>query len=261
MGDINYNLLVDDMTFSYSRINTYHSCPYGWKLNYIDELKPTGKFYSSYGKLIHQILERYFDGSITKSEMPIEFLTKFEDLQGVRPSAKIVECYIRDGLEYLRGFEDFDLNKVAIEEKVEFDIKGIPMIGIIDFIGERDGEYIIVDHKSHRLKQRSKGVKQRKSDVELDEYLRQLYLYSTAIYDKFGKFPTELWFNCFRNGEIIKEQFNKEKYDESVRWVVETVDAIKADTDFEPNYDYFYCRWICGQSSNCEIFLDEVMNV
>ena len=260
MGDINYSPLIEDMTFSYSRINSYKSCPYAWFLNYIDKMKKRDLFYSSYGNLMHDIIAKYYKGEITKSEMPVEFLTRFStDVKGVRPSASIVEKYVDSSLEYLRNFEEFGLNTVAVEEKVNFQIDGIPMIGFIDYIGEKDGDYIIVDHKSHSLKPRSGRKKPTVKDKELDEYLRQLYLYSTAVKDRYGKFPKELWFNCYRSGIVIKEPFDEEKYNEAVEWATSTIEEIKGDADFYDNYDYFYCRWICDQALNCEVFWEEVM--
>lgn len=253
MGDISYKPLIEDMTFSYSRINLYHSCPFAWKLNYIDCLKREKKFYSTFGSLVHSVLEKYLKHKITKSEMPVEFLTRFStDVKGVRPSSKIVESYISNSLAYLNSFKDFDINIIGVEEKINFEIQGVKMTGVIDVVGEKDGEYYIVDHKSHDLKQRSKRAKPTIKDKELDEYLRQLYLYSTAIKNKYGKYPKELWFNCFRTGTLIKEEFKIEGYNEAVEWAISTIDQIKEDTDFEINEEFFYCKYICDQSKNCD---------
>ena len=255
MGDVNYRPLIDDMTFSYSRINSYGSCPYAWKLKYIDECVSENKFYSSYGKLMHDIIAKYYRGEISKNEMSVDFLSRFStDIQGQRPAGNIVEKYINCGLNYLRNFKEFNLNTIAVEQEVNFQIDGILMRGFIDYIGEKDGEYYCVDHKSHELKQRSGKAKQTVNDKKLDEYLRQLYLYSTAIKDLYGKYPKELWFNCYRSGVVIKEEFDIGKYNEAVDWAINTIETIKNDTDFEENYDYFFCRWICDQSHNCWLF-------
>lgn len=259
MGDVIYQPLIEDMTFSYSRIKSYENCPYGWKLHYIDGYKGEDKFYSSYGSLMHEIIADYYTGKLTKQEMPVEFLTRFStDVRGLRPTGNVVEKYINCGLKYLKDFEDFGLNTVDVEKEFYFDINGIWMKGFIDYIGEKDGEYYCVDHKSHDLKPRSGRSKPTAKDKELDGYLRQLYLYSTVIKDLYGKFPKELWFNCFRSGTVIKEPFVEEKYFETLDWATCLVDQIKQDTDFDSNYDYFFCRWICDQSCNCDVFEEEV---
>lgn len=260
MGDISYRPLIEDMVFSYSRLNSYRQCPYGWKLNYIDECGKCENFYSSFGRLIHDIIAKYYNGQITKAEMPVEFLARFStDVKGVRPSANIIEKYINSGLEYLRGFTDFGLNTIDVEKKIYFEVNGIRMVGFVDYIGEKDGDYYCIDHKSHSLKPRSGRKKVTKKDRELDEYLRQLYLYAKGIKDVYGKFPKELWFNCYRDGVIIKEPFDEERYEEAIEWATDMVEEIKNDTDFYDNYDYFYCRWICDQAYNCEVFEQEVL--
>ena len=260
MGDIIYKPLIEDMTFSHSRLKSYLACPYGWKLQYIDECAENSQFYSSYGNLMHDILAKYFKGEILRSEMPVEFLARFStDVRGLRPSAGIVEKYIDAGLSYLKEFSELDLNIIAVEQEVSFNIGEIKMTGFIDLIGEKDGNLYCIDHKSHDLKPRSGRLKPTVKDIELDEYLQQLYLYSKAIKDIYGNFPKELWFNCYRTNTLIKEQFDLKKYEKTLQWVTETVEKIKNDTDFEANYDYFCCRWICGQQLNCEVFEEEVM--
>lgn len=259
MGDINYKPLIDDMTFSYSRIHSYESCPYGWRLNYIDQKRKEKKFYASYGSLMHSVLEKYYSGNLEKPQLPVEFLTRFSiEVKGTRPSGKIVNSYIKKGLDYLRSIKEFDLNTLAVEKRVTFNIEGIPMCGSIDYLGEKDGNIILIDHKSHDLKPRSGKIKPTVKDKELDEYLRQLYLYSVAVKDEYGKYPSLLCFNCFKNSTLIEEKFDQNDLDKAVRWAVDTIEKIKNDTDFEANYDYFYCRWICDQSRNCDIFEEEV---
>lgn len=260
MGDISYKPLIDDMTFSYSRINSYADCPYMWKLKYIDGEKGEEKFYASYGSLVHEILAKYYNGEVTKSELPVEFLSSYSTgIKGLRPSGNIVDKYIHSAVDYFRRFKDFGLSPVLVESKVDFEVEGILMTGIIDFLGkDDDGKYYIVDHKSHQLEQRSKRLKPTKKDMELDAYLRQLYLYSKPIKEMYGEFPSELWFNCYRSGTIIKEKFDNKKYEEALKWAVETVDTIKNDTEFEAKYNYFYCRWLCEQSCNCDVFEEEM---
>ena len=259
MGDINYRPLIEDMTFSYSRLNSYHSCPYRWKLHYLDGYKPGAQFYSSFGSLMHSILEKYYRGKLRRSEMSSEFLIRFSDeVKGLRPSAKVVESYISAALKYFQSFEELDLKILGVEQQVFFEVNGIRMTGIIDLIGEKDGNIIIVDHKSHELKQRSGRAKPTIKDKELDEYLKQLYLYSTAIKDQYGKFPSELWFNCYRQGVIVKEPFDGNKYNKAVQWATETYEKICEDEDFEANYDYFYCRWICDHNFRCDVFEEEI---
>ena len=92
---------------------------------------------------------------------------------------------------------------VGVEKKVDFVVNGIPFVGYIDFLGEKDGDLYVVDNKSRILKPRSSRAKPTKADEELDAYLRQLYIYSAAVEEEYGKTPKSLCFNCFRDKLFI----------------------------------------------------------
>ncbi len=210
------------------------------------------RFYASYGLFMHRLIECYYRGLMTKEEMLNEFITGFStQVKGARPKQSTVESYIRCGIDYLRSFEPFPFNMIDVEKKVEFEIDGIKMVGFIDYLGEKDGELYIVDNKSRNLKPRSSRKKPTKNDVEIDEMLRQLYLYAAAIKQEYGKFPRALCLNCFRNGTFITEPFNKDAYNEACEWARNKVSQIKNSDDFYPIWDFFLCTYICGVSEHC----------
>ena len=258
MGDMNYRPIIEDMTWSYSRIGTFDECPYRFFLRYIKHYKDDDKFYASYGSFIHRLIECFYRGLMTKEEMLDEFITGFStQVKGERPKGSIVESYIKSGVDYLKSFTPFEYNMIDVEKKVEFEIApedgedGIKMVGYIDFLGEKDGELYIVDNKSRNLKPRSNRKKPTKNDIEIDEMLRQLYLYSAAIKNEYGKFPKALCLNCFRSGTFIVEPFNEEAYNEAIKWATEKVHRIADTDDFYPNWDFFYCSNLCGVSDHC----------
>ena len=59
------NYLIDLMTWSYSRINTYLQCPYQFYLKYIECLDEAPMFFSEYGSLVHEVLAEYYSGNIS----------------------------------------------------------------------------------------------------------------------------------------------------------------------------------------------------
>lgn len=254
MGDVLYAPLIEDMTWSYSRANCFEDCRYKWFLKYICNDKEELLFYSSYGKFMHKLLESFYKGNISKEEMKIKFLCEFSNkVKGERPSDKIVASYIEKGLDYINNFEEFPYEMVAVEDRIEFDINGIPFVGVIDYIGKDDDGYIIIDHKSRELKPRSKNGKHRKSDDIIDDMMKQLYIYSEAVRQKYGEFPKKLCFNCFKNQVFIEEDFDPKKFEDSISWLKETIEDIKASTDedFYPNIDFFVCKYLCGYSNEC----------
>ena len=252
IGEVSYRPLIEDMIWSYSRLEAFDDCPYRWFLKYIKHCKETDKFYSSYGSFMHKLIEGFYKGAFTKEEMLNKFLAGFsKEVRGTRPQEDTVTKYIQCGCEYLRGFQPFRFNMIDVEKRVEFDIDGIPFVGYIDYLGEEDGEYVIVDHKSRTLKPRSKRAKPTAKDKELDSMLNQLYIYSAAVKNEYGKFPKLLCLNCFRTGVFIEEPFNEDAYHAAIEWVKKQVEKIKDADDFYPNREFFSCCYICGVSDEC----------
>lgn len=251
-GDMIYKELIKDMTWSFSRIECFNSCAYRWFLKYIKNYKDVPQFYSSYGSFMHKLIERFYKGELTKEEMQTKFLFDFsKEVQGIRPQESTVQKYIKAGLNYLKHFKPFPFEMVAVEEKVEFEIDGIPFVGYIDYHGIKDGEHYIVDNKSRDLKPRSNRKTPTVKDKELDEMLRQLYIYSAAIKQKYGKFPKALCFNCFKTGTFIEEPFKESAYNESIKWAKENISNIIKTNRFPPSIDFFSCCYICGVNDEC----------
>lgn len=113
---------------------------------------------------------------------------------------------------------------MAVEKRFDFKIDDRKFTGRLDFIGrDDDGSLVIIDHKSRLMKPRSKRKKPTKTDVELDDMLKQLYIYSLAVKDEYGEFPSKLCFNCFRNDTFIVEPFNDKAYKDAIDWALDTI--------------------------------------
>lgn len=253
MGEVSYLPLIEDMVWSYSRIETFNDCPYRFFLRYISGCKDVDKFYASYGTFMHKLIESYYRGNISKDEMLNEFLIGFsKNVKGKRPKSSIVKKYIQCGIEYIKSFQPFMYRMVDVEKRVLFEIDELKFIGYIDYLGiDDDGDYHIIDNKSRNLKPRSTRDRPTIKDQELDALLRQLYIYSAAVKEEYGKFPKTLCFNCFKNQMFIEEPFRMDAYDEAIQWAKRTVKEIKLTDDFYPSTDFFSCNYICGVSDEC----------
>jgi len=253
MGNISYKPLIEDMTWSFSRVESFCDCPYRWYLKYLRDFPDEDRFFTTYGSFMHRLLEGYYKGEMTKEDMLLRFLTDFSsEVRGSRPAPTTLENYIEAGRQYLESFEPFLYRMVSVEEEIHFSLDGIPFVGYIDYLGELDGEYFIIDHKSRNLKPRSHRKKPTLSDMELDEKLRQLYLYSTAVKERYGVFPKSLCFNCFRDHVFIEEPFSEDAYHAAVSWAVSTIREIENEESFSANPEFFKCRYICGVSDYCD---------
>ena len=241
-----YSYLISLMTWSYSRLRAYEDCGYGFFLNYIEEEEETKHFYAEYGSLIHRRLEQFYSGAITKEQALSMFMTGFVlDLPDeVKPS--IAENYYQQGKEYLSSLVMPKEKIVGVEERLNFKVGDYSFVGFVDLLLEDDG-LIIQDHKSHILR---RGTE--KQNEEFDSFTKQLYLYSAGIKQRYGQLPKKLRFNCFRNGTLLEEVFNKNKYKETIQWALDTIKKIEQESTWKPSLEWFKCKYICGFSDSCE---------
>lgn len=236
------------MQYSYSKLTSFYDCPYAFYRNYQLHEKGENNLFASYGILVHSILERYAKGELKLEELKDEFISSFE-LEISDPiimfGKDLTESYLEKGIYFFDNFKGFwGLKPLEPEYKFEIELGNNTFVGIIDLILEDEkGNIIIVDHKSS-----SKFSKK-----DLKSKSKQLYLYAKAIYDKYGKFPIELWFNHFKNNHVEKIVFDKTFYDETVHWALETIEKIETCMEFKPNNnDKFYCNYLCDYRNNCE---------
>ena len=247
-----YSPIIDSMTWSYSRLKLFETCRYAWYLKYLYGINEPTNFYASYGSFIHNLIERYYRDEISHKDLPLKFLVGFSNfVKGKRPNEEIVDKYLQAGYEYFADFKPMPFDMVSVEQKITFDVGGYPFVGYVDFIGMRDGALAVVDHKSRNLSKRSTRRKPTLKDKELDEFMRQLYLYSIGVNDVYGQFPTTLCFNCFKSKTFIEEPFKEDAYNEAIEWAKDSIETIKHTDDFYPTLDWFYCTNLCGMKHEC----------
>lgn len=254
------DFLLDTMTWSFSRLNSFYNCRYEWKLRYIDCNKSENGFFGEYGSLIHKILEKYEKGELSLFELNDYYEEHFsESVPHDAPPNKYVDIkqsYYEKGLDYLNNI-DLDLDKyeiLGVEKEVRFQISGKDFIGYIDLLlkGKETGKIIILDHKSASIKTLKNGKVSKSDQEHVREFIRQLCLYAIPIIEEYGHVD-ELWWNLFKDKNWFKMPFNKEDYDEAIKWAEDTLTLIENEKNWFPNPDYYYCNFLCGQRNHaCE---------
>lgn len=253
MGEVIYKPLIQDMTWSYSRLKAFDDCPYRWYLQYIRARKSDERFYASFGTFMHKILERYYKGELSKEDMLVEYYRNFQyEVHGYRPKPATLQKYIESGADYLTSFEPLPWNTVGVEMRVSFSIEDKPFVGWIDHLGELCGDFYLTDNKSADLEPFSGRTKPTLKDKRLAETLRQLYIYSAAVEQTYGKLPTYLCLNCFRTRVFIKVPFDQKEYENAKKWALDTIERIENTEVFPPKQNPFSCFWICGVTKHCK---------
>ena len=74
-----YNFLIDNMIWSFSRLNSFCICKYEWYLQYIEEAEGTNNFYAEFGKFCHKILEMYAKGELGLFELSDYFVEHYDE--------------------------------------------------------------------------------------------------------------------------------------------------------------------------------------
>lgn len=244
------NVLFTDWVWSYSRLQSFCQCPWGFAQRYLYGEKSETNFYAAYGSLVHEIHERWYKGTLSEKQIIPAFVDGFVSLPDTEPERR--STYLLSGLNYF-GRDIYTPEKiVGVERRVRFHTGPYRFQGIIDLMYEEDGGLVILDHKSHDLQPRSGRAKPTVKDQELDSYLRQLYLYAHACRElKLGQ-VTKLVFNCFRSGALVEEPYSAAAELEAVNWAVDTIQRIENTAQFLPNPDWFFCRNLCDTRSICD---------
>ena len=229
---------LQNKKWSFSSVKLFETCPFAFKLKYIDGVEEQPNAFSSFGKHVHSILERYFKGEFYAFELADVFEQEYEIAVPQRfPFYNMYSAFYNKTLAYLQNFDGIDGEVVAVEQKFDTVIGGHKFIGYADLILRDDEGLVVVDHKSHGAW---------KSKKERADYMRQLYLYAYCVKEMYGEFPHKLVFNMFRKDEPLDEEVFKEgDYMAAVDWFKGAVDVILANEDWECKVDNWYCQHLC----------------
>jgi hypothetical protein len=243
-------LKLNEMVWSFSRVNSFEQCPLGWWYNYHLKInRHVGNAFSDFGTLCHGIIERQMifrlNGCPTMSNerMREEFQNGFYQMKwGKFPSSDMKRSYLYDGINYFTNWDSFkDYDVKAVEHFVNFQIDGYNCLGGMDLLLEKDGELYLIDHK---------GTKPYEGEKR-EKMMKQLYFYCPAIKKEFGKYPDHLGWNFFRKNKLDIMDLDLEKYAETVSWFKETVELLKNTKGFPAKPDPFFCNRICSHRLTC----------
>ncbi|MFH1365593.1 MAG: PD-(D/E)XK nuclease family protein [archaeon] len=248
-------------TYSHSRVSTYENCPYKYKLQYIDKIKPEvpTTIEAFMGDMVHQaLLDLYkrkkfkqrvakaslikFYRDVWKKNYSYDILVVKEDLNAEN-YRKMGEKFLADYFERMKPFESMTILGLETQDRMTLP-DGNQWHVRIDKLGcDNKGNYYVCDYKTNS----------RMKDQEEADEDRQLAMYSIWIKDKFkdAKSVKLVWHMLAFNKDAISERTD-EQLEKLQNEVMEKIKEIESATDFPTNITAL-CDY-CGFRSECPSF-------
>lgn len=169
--------------WSYSRLNTYLTCPHSYYLGYVKKFQGKENIYSSIGSLVHSICEDLQNKNINNEEAIAKFKVGYDEivLQGVdfvREQEK--NNFIYSIIDYFKNYKVTDGEGFKIEQKefLEIDDTNVLLMFIDLIIKKNDDSIGVYDYKTS-----SKYTKK-----DLVKNGKQLVLYAYTLLKNYPKY-------------------------------------------------------------------------
>jgi len=241
------------LRLSFSRIDTYRTCPLKFKFRYIYKIPTPPKGYFVYGEIQHRVLEAFFSKIKCGEEVNDDTLRQLYEQRwregGFIDTLQQVE-YKKRGYSELREF--YDRNKeslkepLALEEEFRISIGGHKVTGRIDRIDKLDDESVeVIDYKTGKPR----------SQDHADQSM-QLSIYAIAVRERFQKDPKYLSFYYLTNNEKVTSARTEKELESAKDSILEVAEEILG-RNFQPNKG-FHCdrcefKPICPAWNTCGI--------
>lgn len=260
-----YSIFLDEMIWSYSRVNAFLTCPKCFYLQYIKCKKSADGSFGQFGTLCHEILEKYAKGKLQIYELSKEYRDNFnKTIICPFPPNKFVDLkdkYFESGLDFFNNFDGYDDSKIiGIENKYDFNVGKYKFVGSIDL--EIDDK--IIDYKTKSklgdvTRFNKNHIKENYVTLLDGRYLPfeamiQLLIYCVPYYNKHGKYPNVITLDMIKICDKYSLSFNEELLEKAKKWVIDTLQMIYSEKEFKKNEkcDSFWCGFTCGMRYNCE---------
>ena len=250
---------LDDMVWSFSRVNSASKCRYAWYKQYIEEERGLPNAYAQFGSVCHETLEKYLKGELDMFTVSQYYQDHYNDYVTCDfPTNKYVnladKTYMQ-GKEYFDNI-NFDFNKyeiLGVEQELNFYVGKYPFHGFADAIyrDKESGEIILRDHKTSSFKYLKNGDVSSKDRQHFQEFRYQEYLYCIPLIEKYGKVDWLSW-NMIRDQHEIKIPFSHQEFEEAKLWCIETIEELEKEVLWLPDTtSTYWCNVICANRNTC----------
>ena len=218
------------MSFSFSSLSLYNTCPFAYKLSYIDKVKPVRSTALVKGSNVHSILEKYPE--IQEKEYKFN-----ENLIVSNFLNSEIGNYFKDVLLNKKTAREFKFGLTRDFKNDTF--KDSFFHGIIDLIFFENDELNLCDYKTGKFKE--------------NQDFSQLLTYSLFFknYDKI-----KINYLYVEHNKINSKIVTKEDIENTQNFIIKTTDIILQDKTFRRNCGK-HCSW-CQFSEKCDEMLTEL---
>lgn len=239
--------------WSYTKLQTYEECPQAFYRHYVLGEHGQDNAYAQWGILMHNILERNSKGELPLADMISEYDQRFplevtEDFLQFRWDVDPREEYYKAGVGFLFNYDGIPqgYTNVECESVIQTTIANKPFIGRLDLLlrNNKTGKLMLLDYKSK---------KSFRSKAEEARQLRQLYLYSKFVKERYGEAPDKLAFLLIRSNTISEHVYDEAAYKEAVNWAEGVIDKAEHDIFWEFDADRRRDRGLRSLSGRCNI--------
>jgi hypothetical protein len=257
-----YDFILDGIRFSHSSVKTYETCPYSFKLTYVDNLRKEGEdnFYSDFGNLVHECMEKYFLGELEFYQLSQYYRDNYDRIithDAPPENYGLGDKYREQGQKF---FDNFSFNKddyevKLVEGKIDFPLDSYTMTARPDLVlqEKETGKMIMFDYKTATPYWTNKAGKEQEDKKKVEGYAKQMFIYTYALrnYKQMPIDEIRLWYP--RLEKIVTTVWTQEAEDEAMEWLKNLVVSIKADEQFMyDNSNSYYCNNICSVRKFCE---------
>ena len=250
---------IDNMVWSFSRVNSADMCPYSWYLQYVEEQEPMPNAYAQFGTVCHETLEKYLKGELDMFSVLQYYQDRFSEYVTCDfPPNKYVDLGEKTyglGEAYFSNLDfDFDRYEVlGVEKELKFNVGKYPFKGYADAIyrDKTTGDIILRDHKTSSFKYLKDGSVSKTNEKHFKEFRYQELLYCIPLIEEYGKVDYLSW-NMIKDQREIKIPFDEKEFKEAQEWCIETIEKIRNETLWLPDTkDSYKCNVICNHRDKC----------
>jgi hypothetical protein len=244
-----------NLRLSKSSVGTYLTCPYGYKLSYIDKIVTPANIYLLRGIDVHSFHDKFFDNvscdgstlkigeldfkescDIDKKELAIRLDYKKNIVKHY--SKKWEQCVAKKGERAFEYFKPFDKEKkIVIENKIE----GVDIVGIPDAIEKDFDDNLVVCEVKTGKPNAAKCV----------AYKNDLIFYKLLGEHKYGvEINRGKIYFPYSNYEYVHERLTPVEVIHLLNQINDVAVNIR-EQKFEPVSQIEACKWCAYQQEIC----------